>query len=304
MDETWTEVLRLAEEGKNLEVSPEARARAEGWAADFKRKQREADAKKTLPDISHERLERLAMYCERVPLGHFEALFEYAAHAATPRPCSDVALRAQIRAAAGQRGLALRGPAQPRRQGRRAATAQPPPSGVAMLQLLFRSAAVRCDSIVIPDSNQDALHHSDRRHYRRRAFSTPRSRVLSFRAPHRTPAHMHTTRHVCSPSQTQGESWAPAAILRRRPDWRWQGRRGRSRTSPACCCVYATSRCACSHAFCCTRMLSWKASIHSSLGNCPFQASGHTSLGIVETISLTIFQPLFLFTSVKAALMF
>ena len=61
MEAAWAEVLRLSEEGKSLEVTPEARVKAEGWAADFKQQQRALDEKKVATDTSHERLERLAM---------------------------------------------------------------------------------------------------------------------------------------------------------------------------------------------------------------------------------------------------
>ena len=54
--------------------------KAEGWRDEFRRKQRLIDSQKESPDISHGRLEHLAMYCQRVPLGHYEGhggLFEF-----------------------------------------------------------------------------------------------------------------------------------------------------------------------------------------------------------------------------------
>lgn len=80
MEEAWNQALRLSLQGKSLEVDAVARERAEGWREDFERKQRLINEDRKQPDISHERLEQLAMYCERVPLGHYEGnggLFEF-----------------------------------------------------------------------------------------------------------------------------------------------------------------------------------------------------------------------------------
>ena len=147
MDAAWRTCLELAAEGKSFEPSAKSLRKAAVWQQELRRQQKAKDDAKAAPDTSHARMERVAMYCERNPLGHYEGnggLFEFVpilVNVVSVRMVSNRATTAPRR-----RCLpcaALRGAAVPRRQGRRQAAPQPALHRQPVLQLLLRAAPLR-----------------------------------------------------------------------------------------------------------------------------------------------------------------
>lgn len=147
MDAAWKTCLELAAEGKSIEPSAEGLKKAAVWQKEFRRKQKAKDDAKVAPDTSHERMEQVAMYCERNPLGHYEGnggLFEFVPILVNVVSVGMVSNRSPT--APRRRCLsraAVRGSALPRRQGRRQAAPQPALHRQPVLQLLLRAAPLR-----------------------------------------------------------------------------------------------------------------------------------------------------------------
>lgn len=80
MDAAWAKIVALASGDSPLHLTPECTAAANTLKRRIDALEAQKDAQTPTPDTSHEHLERLAMYCDRVPLGHFESLFEFAPH--------------------------------------------------------------------------------------------------------------------------------------------------------------------------------------------------------------------------------
>lgn len=147
MEGAWNQALRLAREGNRVEVGAAARARALSCREDLERKQRANNERRVEPDISHERLEQLAMYCERVPLGHYEGrggLFEFVPILVNVVSVS--ALQCSVRARTDTRPppTAVRSASEPGREGRRKAPAQLALHRIAMCELVLRAKALLC----------------------------------------------------------------------------------------------------------------------------------------------------------------
>lgn len=146
MEEAWNQALRSAREGKSVEVGAAARARALSWKEDLERKQLVISEGREEPDTSHERLEQLAMYCERVPLGHYERLFEFVPILVNVVSVSALRYPTCTHADPSLSPAALRSAPEPRRAGRRKASAQLALHRVAMREFFLRSKALLCDT--------------------------------------------------------------------------------------------------------------------------------------------------------------